>query len=694
MLKTNKIVGQEFAKGWINNAIANLNNKKGSIIAISGETAMGKSTLLNFYYEELMNHPQIRPIYVENQAPIGGFKIGSLQPLYSFSRVIQQLFDKKNVTAEKKFAVNVGMTALASLPLIGDVFYAVKEIGRDWRQYKRDKSSDVLENVNSAVADYFDSICAFADKQPLVLLIDDMHWSDPQSIELLSLLTENIHNTQIVIIVTYKQSIIENQATSLLGYFNKYQNSINLQNTGLESFNHDNVRSLSKLLIRDYKANSEFEEWIMKRTYGIPGMVSEYLNFFNINSPFKSDGSLIDNFENSNFVPENYQSIFSTSIENLDEDEKNLLAICSAEGREFTAYVVSDLLNTDIITTIKRLKNLQTKTGIIKSTGARQRYGVMTTVYEFSQAFYQSFFENSLEYEESVSIHGQIASLLKSKFDSTNNNSLRTELAPYLAAHSIQSGDEETARKMLLETARFAEETGSGEIINEAFNQFKYLNSDNSKNEDLSPDMIAFKGLLTDKSQNVNAQHLNIENNETDKSNYPVDFNFIRRSIVEDYHNDLYSKAADLAISYLNTHEKTLKPSDQIQLLSLASKCFIELDDFQSASRYLNQADNILKNYNEPTSECLLLNTQAVLLVAQGRISEASELMKLAAKKAVQLPSELQLLTLSNITLIMDKMKDTKSDKFVNAIRKLSKRLNFEEFEMDVLNELNRTNSN
>ena len=71
------------------------------------------------------------------------------------------------------------------------------------------------------------------------------------------------------------------------------------------------------------------------------------------------------------------------------------------------------------------MKSIASRTNIIKSTGASIRYGEKTTAYKFTQAFYQTYFERSLEYEEYQSLHQTISGILKAKYDSAKAESIR-----------------------------------------------------------------------------------------------------------------------------------------------------------------------------------------------------------------------------------------------------------------------------
>lgn len=684
-MSNNKIIGQENIINHCKKVVNNLINKKGSVTAISGETGMGKSVLLNSIYSDNDTKPQFKTILVENQAPIGNFKISNIQPLLPFNRAIQQIMAKETGSAGKRFAVNIGLTALASLPLIGDVFYFVKETSKDVRQYKGEKETKVIHEVSETVADYYNSLYSLAQKSPLLIFFDNMHWADKQSIELLNYLNEKIIDLPIAIVFTYQKSIVEANPSQFLIYLTEQKDLGKLHTFDLDSFTLSDIRELCKDNLSPYTPNTQFEEWLMSKSYGVPGIISEYLKHFQKNSPFNSSGHLKDNFENTVVFPESFNLAFSQSITDLSEDERNLLALCSAEGREFTALVISHLLNTDVLTTIKRLRALQNKTSIIKSQGAHQRYGQTTTIYEFSQAFYHTFFASSLEYEEKVSIHAQIAKYLKSKMDESESIEFKGEIAPYIAAHSLQSGDEDTARRMLLISAQAANETGGADAVEEAYAIYQSLSSKTTE-EEVTSEKIIFDNLLEQSYLNISSDLIKNASGATNENDaLPIDFNYIRRSIVDEYHKGNSNKAADIAITYINTHKTHLQPSEQAQMLTIASKCYLEIDDIHSAEKYCNEALELIKNYKEPVPESFALNVSAIIKAEKGDLDGAFFTLQAAARKSVNLPAEIRLLTISNIALLLKKWDDKKSDKYLSAVRKISKHLNFEELAHDVI---------
>lgn len=523
-------------------------------------------------------------------------------------------------------------------------------------------------------------------------MIDDFHWSDAQSVELLDIFAEDITSLPVIIVIALRKSIISSQASPLILFMDsRVEKSENVFGIKLAELTKENIADLSHKYINNYKSNKKFESWIYDNSLGVPGAVTEYLRYFNENSPFKSDGKLIDNFEKSDFLPSTIHSTFSKTIEKLTDEQKNILSICSSEGRECTALIISSLLNTDILTTIKKLRSIQQKTGVIRSIGAHKRYGVKTTIYEFTQAFYKKYFESLLEYEEYVSLHGQIASLLRQKYEEAESEALKHEIAPYLAAHSSESGDEETAKSMLLVSAKAAQKFGNTELLKEIYNRFTDIGSIDEKDE-TNPDMLAFKeimkGLKTSESTlevpEYNSEETGELNGNNSRTHYE-DFTSARKIIVEYYHNNRFDEAVEYALDFINKNDEELRSSEKSQLLAIAIKSYIESGQIDLAENYADQALHLIETHHDPIAECFVMNALAVLRHKQNRKDEMFVFLKKAAHRAMSLSPELRLLTLANIALLTEKDEPLKSRRYYDSVRKLASELNFEQFSEDVL---------
>lgn len=86
--------------------------------------------------------------------------------------------------------------------------------------------------------------------------------------------------------------------------------------------------------------------------------------------------------------------------------------------------------------------------------------------------------------------------------EETSNKNLRHELAPFVAAHSIVSGDEETAKEMLLISAQGAKEIDGKEIIEKAYEVYRNISSEH-KQENGNADTVIFQELLNQTVMNM-----------------------------------------------------------------------------------------------------------------------------------------------------------------------------------------------
>lgn len=682
MKEEHLIIGQEDLFKKLKKGMSKLHSGEGSVFLLDGEAGFGKTNLLAAIDEDCKESvSDIVSVYVETQTPVGSFNVANLQPLLPFTRVVENLLKNRHLSPKKKLAINLGMSVLSMVPFAGDVVRAVKEIGRDWREFKKDESNDESQKkkASSAVTDFHDTLISYASKKPLMILLDDMQWSDSQSIELISYLADNIIELPIMFVIAYRKSVVEAQGLPILTFLNntKERPPDNLFRLELNALSRDNLNKLSGIFFKNYITNEEFENWIFEKSYGVPGVIVEYLRYFKKYPPFTPDGKLVMNFDDNEFLPASLQSLFSQALDQLNDEEKNLLSICSSEGQEFTALVISKLLNTDILTTIKKLRNLQKNTNIIKSLGAQRRYGVKTTTYRFTQAFYQQYFENSLEYEEYIALHGQIASILKEKFDETDNEDIREEIAPFLAAHSQESGDSKMVQSMLLVSAKQARRTGSEEMAQSAFQDYEMIGESIGSNNEDNPERDKFLEILRNFDEEKAAMLSKVSeqfDEISDKS-----FQSTRNRVVSFFNAGKYDDAHKYASDYLDTNIKELDSTEQMQILVLAARSAIEMSEFERAEDNLTSAMNLNQLVGSNQVECLILNSMAILRSKQNKNYEAMNLLKKAAELAIELPPELRLITMVNIGILLKEEQPEKSKQYFEAANKMGKSLNLKD---------------
>lgn len=687
-----KLIGRNDILELVNEKLDNLNHKRGGFVLISGETGSGKSYTLDFLKDKIQESAKqpgdAGAVYVTCRPPIGDFNISTLQPLNPISLLIKELMEDRTSTPEKKLLVNVGMTLLACIPLGGEIPYAIKEIQRDWKKYREDKYKDVSEARSKAHDEYHKFILDYISKKKIVFLMDDVHWADSESIEFLWTLIEEINKLPLLIIATYNEETSVNQNLPILSLLKKaeaLENTDIFKKIELKPFRKEDVYSMAhEIYFNNYIKNPEFEDWIFEHSMGVPSIISEYLEYFSKFSPFDMNGNLVTNFYNNEFLPVTVQQLFLRKLDDLNEDDKNLLALCSAEGREFSVIIVSQLMNTDVLTTIKKLRAIQNKTNIIQSLGAKMMYGVKTTVYQFTQALYHKYFEKSLEYEETVALHSQIVTFLKYQYNNSTNE-IKELLAPYLAAHATEAGDNETAKDMLLQTAKTAKQFGSSNTIIQAYSNYSSkFSEEDDKELDQDSFIKAMKNMATDVELKHTGKSTDSElNNQSILMDEFPDYESMRKSIIMNYMNGDLALLIAKIDKYLALN-KNINIIDEIQLYNFKAKALIDDKKYGDAQVVLEDAIKRAKSEKSLESECLTLNTMAQLNLGLGNTSKALEDLETAAALSTYVSNELRLMTVANIAVTLKHIAPSKAKKYFDTAMNQCSNFGFEKLANDL----------
>lgn len=655
-----KPIGRDLILDKVDEAVKDIKLGRGHVIGIEGEAGTGKTYLMKHILEKVRDDEDVISLMVENEAPIGKFNVSNLQPLKPFSAAMESLLEGTYKSAKDRFKKRLGISILASLPITGEIFYAVKEISKDWRDYKKDKSREKSESKVSAIDEFYDAYVSYSNKTPLVLLLDDMQWSDASSVELLRKLNEDAYEIPILIIYSYRKSDTNKPSIPLYSYI--LSDKSYHEKFELEGFTKNEVHQFFDRNLENYKENEDLLNWAIEKSFGNPGILNEYLRYFKKHKIFNKEGELIADL-NDVSMPVSASAALASNIEDLSKDERNLLAICSSEGREFTAYMIAKLLNTDVLEVIRRLRDLAANSEIIRSTGAHIRYGVKTTVYQFTQGFYYEYFEDSLEYEEYLSLHGQIVKELKQIYDAADEEQ-KEMIAPYLAAHSRESENEELANEMMAVSAGIAGKYTDSNLLSGAFEGYLPEQKEESETEETEQ--------LTTQTGVGGPGVPAIDEGDT--------FVALRGKVVENILENQYQQAVSTAESYYSESFDRLNLLEKIQLLSMISRSYIGIKDFDNASTKIKEAEKLTSDVKEPQAECFILNTLSLMYAEQGRQHEAIRCLRKAAMMSLSLPEELKLLTLTNISKISADTDPEKSKSYAEVARKMAENLNYYQF--------------
>lgn len=158
-----------------------------------------------------------------------GYAADSLyQPLYPFVKVLEQVLADPQQKAKRQLIINIGLSVLGLIPLVGSIFDITKEVLRDMREYRRSQAGASSVPETQAMAE---SILGIAEQYPAVLLLDDSQWIDAASVEVLEYIVSSERSVPLAVVLAYEPSVVEAQNPLLASWLAQQERTSTLQVT-------------------------------------------------------------------------------------------------------------------------------------------------------------------------------------------------------------------------------------------------------------------------------------------------------------------------------------------------------------------------------------------------------------------------------------------------------------------------------
>jgi tetratricopeptide (TPR) repeat protein len=168
-------------------------------------------------------------------------------------------------------------------------------------------------------------------RRPLVLAIEDLHWIDKTSEEVLLHLADSLPAARVLLLMTYRP-----------GYQNPFGERTYTTRLGLRTLSdHDSLRLAAGMLaISEFPL--ELRDLIVRKAEGNPFFLEEVLkSLLEVGVLRQRDGQYVLTKHISEiYVPNTIQDVIMARIDRLEETPKRTLQLASVIGREFTVRLL------------------------------------------------------------------------------------------------------------------------------------------------------------------------------------------------------------------------------------------------------------------------------------------------------------------------------------------------------------------
>ncbi len=186
----------------------------------------------------------------------------------------------------------------------------------------------------------FNSVARFllaqANRRPLVLILDDLHWSDAPSLRLLEFLAPEIGNARLLLVGTYRENELSrgHPLTDTLGGLTRSAQVLRLRLSGLDA---DEVRHFVAIAT-GVVPSATLVHALHQQTEGNPLFLREVVRFLHQQGHF--DSTAPDRGTTAMRIPEGVREVIGRRLNLLSAECNTVLRVASVIGREFAIDVL------------------------------------------------------------------------------------------------------------------------------------------------------------------------------------------------------------------------------------------------------------------------------------------------------------------------------------------------------------------
>lgn len=458
-----EMVGREKESDRLRLYLLKVINGEGSVISVVGEAGIGKSRLI----AEFKKSEDFKKVTLLEGRALAIGKNLSYHPIIDILKNWLRIEDdagEKTSFAKLEAAVTAIYPEGAAeiLPFIATMM-GLKLTG-NYADRMQGIEGEALEKL--ILKNCRDFIAKASERRIIVCIIEDLHWADASTIELLEVLFKLVENHRILIVNTLRPNYKETGERildTLKEHYRAFHSEIRL-----EPLNEKQCDTLIHNLMKVSGLPKETKETITGRAEGNPFFIEEVLRSFIDEGiiELENGGFAITGKIDAAVIPETIQDVLMVRIDRLDEAVKNLLKEASVIGRHFFHKILIKVARDTegIDDNLEYLKDIQ----LIME---RKRFGEVE--YLFKNALVQEVAYESILLKTRKELHLKVAEAIESIFPERLH-----EFYGMLALHYSKAENEEKAEEYL---TKAGEEALKAAASNEALTYYRealklYLN--------------------------------------------------------------------------------------------------------------------------------------------------------------------------------------------------------------------------
>jgi len=399
-------VGRTAERAALRRAYARAKEGHSIMVAVTGEPGIGKSSLTDDFLAELATDAD-RPIIAR----------GRCSERLAGSEAYLPILEALDHLLRRGSSLSVD-TVMKTVAPTWYVQVATKSEHPSIVQMRNDAPAASQERMKREIGALFEDL---SRTRPLVVFLDDLHWADVSTIDVLNYLAGRFSEMRVLVLVTYRPSEMVLAPNQFVGMSRELRSRGLFDETALQFLDRSDVERYLALEFPEHRFPQEFGAFVHAKTEGNPLFMADLVRYLRDSGGIaEEDGrwkltrSMADLPKE---LPESVRSMIERKIARLDDQDRRLLVAASVQGHEFDSATVSTALEMDAGEVEERLESLQ-RVHVFVTRIREDEFPdrTPTLTYQFVHVLYQNALYATLQPTRRASLSSRVARALVARY--------------------------------------------------------------------------------------------------------------------------------------------------------------------------------------------------------------------------------------------------------------------------------------
>ena len=269
--------------------------------------------------------------------------------------------------------------------------------------------------------------------RPLVLFLDDLHWADASTVDMLAYAARDLPSLSVLIVVTYRPTEMWLTQHPFVAVRQELQKQGICRELAVELLNQEDVDRYLALELPGHCLPAEFAAFVFEKTEGSPLFMADLVRHLRDHCLLTDASGHWELAQSlaavAQELPESVRSIIQRRIDQLSQGDRELLAAASIQGQEFDSAILVDVLGLDPVAVEQRLQDLERGHSFVRLLQEKEFPDLTLSLrYGFVHVLYQNAIYESLTSARKMTLSGNVAAALEGHFRN-NRSAVALELA-------------------------------------------------------------------------------------------------------------------------------------------------------------------------------------------------------------------------------------------------------------------------